>query len=287
MDLTSDDLTIRIKGGEVVVSADDGASFVCDDLAQRIRSALAATKSRTEAPRSATTLASLAEARYCRPVEEPACELIGTQPLAGPSVVVGPIAQADEGIGPLLRQRRSVRELRPCNLADLSTLLFNGARVLDEWRDDQGINVSHRPHPSAGGRHPLSILVLAGEVEGLAPGAWAFDPSLCVLTNASWDPDRIDAVLIAASNALDGLRPPALLLAVAEPERTLSRYPAGTAHLWRDAGALLATLHLLAASLDLASCIVGISGVIGHEDATQVDLGALAFGRPHSKAGPP
>ena len=83
-----------------------------------------------------------------------------------------------------------------------------------------------------------------------------------------------------ASNALGGLRPPALLLAVAEPERTLSRYPAGTAHLWRDAGALLTTLHLLAASLDLASCIVGISGVLGHEDAARVDLGALAFGRP-------
>ena len=278
MDLTSDDLTIRLTGGEVVVSTDDGRSFACDGLAKRIRSALAATKSRAEAPRSAATLASLAEARHCRPVEVPAGELLGIQPLAGPSVAIGSIAQADEGIGPLLHRRRSVRELWPCTLADLSTLLFNGARVLDEWRDCQGINVSRRPHPSAGGRHPLSILVLVGEVEGLAPGAWAFDPSRCVLTDANWDPDRIDDALVVASNALYGLRPPALLLAVAEPERTLSRYPAGTAHLWRDAGALLTTLHLLAASLDLASCIVGISGVLGHEEAARIDLGALAFG---------
>ena len=280
VDLTNDDLTIRLTGGNVVVSTDDGQSFACDGLAKRIRSALAATQSRTEAPRSAATLSSLAEARHCQPVEAPACELVSTQTLAGSSVAVGPIARADEGIGPLLRWRRSVRELRPCNLADLSTLLFNGARVLDEWRDHQGTNISRRPHPSAGGRHPLSILVLVGEVEGLAPGAWAFDPSRCVLTDASWDPDRTDDALVVASNALGGLRPPALLLAVAEPERTLSRYPAGTAHLWRDAGALLTTLHLLAASLDLASCIVGISGVLGHEDAARVDLGALAFGRP-------
>ena len=280
VDLTSDDLTIRLTGHEVVVSTDDGRSIACEGLAAKIRSALAATKTRAESLRSAATLASLAEARHCRPVEVPACELVGTQPLAGYSVAIGPIAQADEGIGPLLRQRRSVRELRPCSLVDLSTLLFNGARVLDEWLDRQGANVSRRPHPSAGGRHPLSILVLVDEVEGLTPGAWAFDPSRCTLTDANWHPDRIDDALVVASNALAGRRPPALLLAVAEPERTLSRYPAGTAHLWRDAGALLTTLHLLAASLDLASCIVGISGVLGHEDAARVDLGALAFGRP-------
>lgn len=280
MDLTDDDLTIRLTGGDVVVSTDHGRSFACNGVAKRIRSALAATKSRAEAPRSAATLASLAEARHCRPVEVPACELGGNELPAGSSVAIGPIARADEGIGSLLRRRRSVRELRPCNLADLSTLLFNGARVLDEWRDRQGTNISRRPYPSAGGRHPLSILVLVGELEGLAPGAWAFDPSRCVLTDAGWGPDQIDDALAVASNALGGLRPPTLLLAVAEPERTLSRYPAGTAHLWRDAGALLTTLHLLAASLDLASCIVGISGVLGHEDAARVDLGALAFGRP-------
>ena len=280
VDLASDDLTIRVTGGNVVVSSDDGRSFVCEGVAERIRSEFAAATSMAEVPRSAATLASLAEARHCRPVELPACVLVDNQPLGGSSVAIGPMARIDEGIGPLLRRRRSVRELQPCNLVDLSTLLFNGARVLDEWPDRHGTNISYRPHPSAGGRHPLSILVLADEVEGLEPGAWAFDPSRCNLTDADWDPDRIDDALSVASNALGGLRPPTLLLAVAEPERTLSRYPAGTAHLWRDAGALLSTLHLLAASLGLASCIVGISGVLGHEDAARVDLGALAFGRP-------
>jgi hypothetical protein len=66
---------------------------------------------------------------------------------------------------------------------------------------------------------------------------------------------------------------------VAEPERTLSRYPAGTAHLWRDTGALLATLHLLASSVGLSSCIVGTSGLLGDENEARIDLGALALGR--------
>lgn len=280
VDVTSDDLTIRLTGSDAVISTDDGQSFACDGLAQKIRAELAASTPLATMPRSAVTLASLAEARHCRPVELPACELVGSQALSGPSVAIGPMARADEGIGLLLRQRRSVRELRPCSLADLSTLLFNGARVLDEWLDRDGTNISRRPHPSAGGRHPHSILVLVDEIEGLEPGAWVFDPSRCILADAGWGPDRIDDALVTASDALSGLRPPSLLFAVAEPERTLSRYPAGTAHLWRDAGALLTTLHLLAASLDLASCIVGISGVLGHEDAAQIDLGALALGRP-------
>ncbi len=280
VDVTSDDLTIRLAGRDVVVSADDGQSFACDGLAMRIRSELAAATPIAEAPRSAATLASLAEARHCRPVKSSTYAIRGHPPPTGPSVAIGPLARPDEGIAPLLRRRRSIRELRPCTLADLSTLLFNGARVLDEWLDRDGTNISRRPHPSAGGCHPLSILVLVDEIEDLEPGAWVFDPSRCILADAGWGPDRIDEALFVASDALSGLRPPSLLFAVAEPERTLSRYPAGTAHLWRDAGALLTTLHLLAASLDLASCIVGISGVLGHEDAAQIDLGALAFGRP-------
>lgn len=279
MDLTNDDLTIRLTGSHVVFSTDDGRSFACGDgLSSTIRSLLDACTIKTPAPRSAATLAAFAEARNCRPIDAPAGDLVAARPEVGASIVIGPAARADEGIGPLLRQRRSTRKLRPCSLADLSTLLFSGARIIEEWPDRQGVNVSHRPHPSAGGRHPLSILVLVSAVEGLSPGAWEFEPSRCALTDVGWGPDRLDVVLAAASDALTGYWPPVLLMAVAEPERTLSRYPAGTAHLWRDTGALLATLHLLAASLGLASCIVGTSGLLGNEDAARIDLGALAFG---------
>lgn len=280
MDLSRDDLTIRLTGDDVVVSTDDGTSFTCrSGPSARIRSLLDSV-ARNPATRSAATLASLAEARHCRPSGAPTTDRVpAPTPQAGPSVAIGSMAAIHDGIGPLLRQRRSARELQPCQLADLATLLFSGARVLDEWRDHQGVNVSHRPYPSAGGRHPISILVLASAVDGLAPGAWAFDPAHCVLSDVGWDSGQLDAVMIGASAALAGNRPPALVMAVGEPERTLSKYPAGTAHLWRDTGAVLAILHLLASSLGMASCIVGTSGLLAKEDAACIDLGALALGR--------
>lgn len=280
MDLIRDDLTIRLTGDDLVVSTDDGASFACRGVPSATIRSLLGAGARDPARRSATTLASFAEARHCRPTEAPVGEFVAARPpSAGASIAIGSIAIAEDGIGPLLGRRRSARELQPCQLVDLATVLFSGARVLEEWRDHQGINVSHRPYPSAGGRHPLSILVLVSAVEGLAPGAWTFEPSRCVLSDVGWDTGELDRVVAGASGALAGNQPPALLMAVAEPERTLSRYPAGTAHLWRDTGALLATLQLLASSLGLASCIVGTSGLLAKEDSALIDLGALALGR--------
>lgn len=280
MDLTRDNLTIRLRGSHVVVSTDDGASFVADDpVAGEIRSLLVATTTRERAPRSAATLASFAEASRCRPTEAaPGVLVASRRPEASKSVPIGPLAAVDDGVGPLLQRRRSTRELQPCHLTDLATLLFSGARTLEEWTDRHGVTVSHRPHPSAGARHPLSILVLVSEVEALEPGAWCFEPSRCVLSQVAWH-DRFESVLSGVVDAVGGHRPPAVLIMVAEPERTLSRYPAGTAHLWRDTGALLATLHLLASSVGLSSCIVGTSGLLGDENEARIDLGALALGR--------
>jgi hypothetical protein len=68
---------------------------------------------------------------------------------------------------------------------------------------------------------------------------------------------------------------------VAHPLRTLSRYPEGMSLIWRDAGALLATVHLVASDLGLSSCIVGTSGVLRTDHAGPlgpVDVGAVALG---------
>jgi hypothetical protein len=76
---------------------------------------------------------------------------------------------------------------------------------------------------------------------------------------------------------------PAVIVVSANPAATLSRYPNGTAHVWRDAGALLATLHLTATDLGLASKILSTSGVLSQFDPSgtgTVDVGALLLGSP-------
>ncbi|HEY3673047.1 MAG TPA: hypothetical protein VGN51_19065 [Acidimicrobiia bacterium] len=161
----------------------------------------------------------------------------------------------------------------------MATLLFHSARTIDEWSSEDGTRLAHRPYPSAGARHPIGITVVANDVEGLAAGAWDFDPVHCRLQPSDWHAETVARIVGAATAALGGVTPPTLVVAIAEPDRTVSRYPAGTAHLWRDAGAMLTTVHIVAAAIGLRSSIVGIGGQIGDETDNAIDVGAVAVGR--------
>jgi SagB-type dehydrogenase family enzyme len=162
-------------------------------------------------------------------------------------------------------------------LDQLAAVLVAGLAVQREADADDGYLRTWRPVPSAGGRHPIDVLVVGGEIDGLDAGAWWFDAwSSELIRETAVD---VGTVLRAVGDALVTGPPPVALVAVATPARTLDRYPLGMSLLWRDAGALLQTLHLLAADIGLGSCIVGTAGIAMHTDR-QVDVGALAIGRP-------
>lgn len=283
MDL-SNDLVIRVRSDRVVVSKDDGesSSFGSAQSAQ-VRALVAQFGEGEPTLRSATLMASVAEARSVRPRQDPhpsAEHPVPTPPSVGDGIEIGPLAEAkiDICIDEVLRIRRSTRPSGRCNIAELATLLFHSARTVDEWASEDGARLAHRPYPSAGARHPIGITLVANKVEGLTEGAWVFDPVRCQLLPSPWDAETIRRVMEAATAALGGAAPSALLVAVADADRTLTRYPAGTAHLWRDAGAMLATAHLVAAATGLRSSIVGIGGQIGDETAHAIDVGAVALG---------
>jgi len=70
-----------------------------------------------------------------------------------------------------LSRRRSVREYAagPLQLAEVSQLLWAAQGVTAEW--------GGRAAPSAGGLYPLEVLLVAGEVAGLAPGVYRYTPA--------------------------------------------------------------------------------------------------------------
>jgi SagB-type dehydrogenase family enzyme len=182
----------------------------------------------------------------------------------------------DQPLRDILASRRSERQFRRPSLDAIAAILVAGARVLAEGPADDGYLRTWRPHPSAGGRHPIDLLIVARDVDGLAQGAWWFDPWSCELVrepNVAFErPTQVVASIV-------GSAVPAIVFAVAVPERTLERYPDGMSLVWRDAGVVLQTLHLLACDAGLASCILGTAG-IAIRDRTTCDLGALALGLP-------
>jgi SagB-type dehydrogenase family enzyme len=166
-------------------------------------------------------------------------------------------------VGSVLRHRRSHREFasEDLPLAELGELLITAAGV---QRSVPVSGVSYRPHPSAGGRHPLEITVAALHVAGLAPRAYRFDPFDGCLYETRADPRRLDRLPEQLGQSMGSelpVEPAAVLLITAVFARTMWKYEQiGLGLIYKDAGALLQTLHLVAQALGLAGSAVHLRG---------------------------
>jgi len=178
--------------------------------------------------------------------------------------------------------RRSTRQLLPPRAADVGLVVARAGLTHDSGLDTAGARFDRSPAPSAGGRHPLSLVVLVRDVDGLDAGSWVLDPDAAVLRRGVYTSSQVGLAFDAIALALHQAEPPpAAIVTVAHPDRTLTRYPAGISLLWREAGALLMLVHLAATDIGLGSCIVGTCGVLNppSDSASHpVDVGAVAIG---------
>jgi SagB-type dehydrogenase family enzyme len=283
--------TVRVDGVLVTVSSDDGRSVRLEggDIVGALRDwfAVVADKLDFGVP-SAAALAAFAESAAVAPLAQPQVssatpETDGvalTEPdSAGTGdgrVAIGQYRR-DDVFARLLAARESSRTYGPIDVAAVAGIVVDACRILTWDETEGGFQKTFRPYPSAGGRHPIDVYVVATHVEGLASGSWRFDATRCELVP---DALRGDRLLAAARAALDVVEdPPALLVLVADFSRTLSRYPAGSTLVWRDAGVAAATMHLVASARGVASSIVGTAHTINLGGGRLAgDVGAVAVG---------
>jgi hypothetical protein len=195
-----------------------------------------------------------------------------------PITDIGPTAPFASTIA----RRRSTRLLGPPSRSQVGLVVARAGLTHQNARDAAGVAVAQRPAPSAGARHPLTLVVLAREVVGLPPGGWALDPDAAVLRPSVHAPGAVDHALAQIGDALHiSDPPPAAVVAVGCPSATLSRYPGGISLLWREVGALLMLVHLAATDIGLGSCLAGTCAVlhpVTDDSSAPVDLGAVALG---------
>jgi len=275
--------TIRLDGSGIA-SRDNGETALLDAETLAILRRLTRGLHTDLRQPTATTHASIAEARQATPqpgvgppINETTVADVGAE-----TIPLGPLTKPlDRSFGEVLAGRQSERTLQPLELGDLATLLVHGARVRGWHQSDDGYQMTSRPSPSAGARHPYELMVVVQDVATVAPGLWLFDPARCCLVHRTIDHCTLQTTL-AAVNAATGLErsAPATVFVVAHFERTLNRYPAGSTLVWRDLGAVASTLHLVASAAGLASCIVGTAGVLESEESQlRTDGIALVVGK--------
>lgn len=286
--------TVRVDARRAVVSRDDGSSAMLrpdEAAALNLLARYIEPERFSHTIESAIAAATTAEASHVLPMPVPSNgELLDLAQRQWPPRPAGVDAQGlslgqlarrpSRALTDVLESRFSERRYAPLTLADLAGVVVPAARVRTWTTDDAGIQVGSAANPSAGGRHPLALVILASEVYGLERGGWVFLPASCRLVPAAFPEPSVakalDRVAVAA-RAEDRL--PAAVLVLGSPARTLVRYPAGSTLFWRDVGVQLGYLHLCAADSGLASTITGTSGLLADVLDACVDVGALALGR--------
>lgn len=161
-----------------------------------------------------------------------------------------PVAEIDQ----FLRTRRTVRAIGPISDAELGTWFDLGCRAQLIQGSVYGFDISLRAAPSAGGIHPIHIVLAT-------PGSssWRrYDGVDHALINV---PSGLDAHVVHRAMQVVLAAPDAtLILFAAEVGKTAAKYDYPASLVWRDAGALLAVLGLAAHAHSLAFCPLGVTG---------------------------
>lgn len=164
---------------------------------------------------------------------------------------------------------------------DVGRLLWHGCRTLEPaGRGRAGIKTEHRASPSAGGLHPVSVVC---HLRGDDTPPRLYLPrthQFAVLDGAELgcgaDNDHDVQQLLGTVNGCT-------LRFVGDLDKVRAAYENPESLLWRDAGALLATLCLTAEWLGLTAAPLGLVGTqhvrsLGFPTGRFAALGALQIG---------
>ena len=162
-----------------------------------------------------------------------------------------PVTTGEKPLEALLQQRRSVREYQESGL-DLSAIgqLLWAAQGITDPR-------GFRTAPSAGALYPLELYVVAGNVEGLTPGVYHYQPDRHGLQQTSTGDQR--RLLAHAAHGQSWVRTAAAVVVItAVYDRTTRKYgDRGVRYVHMEVGHAAQNLFLQAEALGLGTVVVG------------------------------
>lgn len=192
-----------------------------------------------------------------RPREQPRGFMESGFAVAGYRYLDVPAQQTPINIWSVIETRATRHGLATLDMNSLSAFLWFTAKTRSSQTDASGTCCHHRPAPSAGGRHPIDILIVEHPP---TPSLAVYDPAahaLCDLrpTNTEALREVVDEI-----NAITMNEHGAVLLFAANFDRTTAKYEHGESLVWRDSGALMTMCYLVAEGLGLGCCGIGVTG---------------------------
>lgn len=156
--------------------------------------------------------------------------------------------------------RRSLTGDRPLLARDLASVLWHATMVRERRpASTRFASWESRAAPSAGGLHAIAILCLPLDPDMPVGVHDAARHTVVAL------PGRAEAALVANEASVSeiiGVRHGVTLQFAADMARTGASYENGSSLAWRDAGALLTVVSLVAEALGLAGTPLGRAGTV-------------------------
>lgn len=154
----------------------------------------------------------------------------------------------------VLRERRSVKHLGGCSIEKLSEILFHAVKPYTIYKDDYDMTVYRSASPSAGGRHPIDILV--GLRENDERQIFLYEPLSHSLLRLDI-PLESQCEFCEDVNQTLPLGDSVLVWFSVQYMRTASKYTDYESLVWRDVGAQLSCLQQVAKYVGMDSCPIG------------------------------
>lgn len=170
---------------------------------------------------------------------------------------------------------------RPLTLAEVGQLLWAACGI-----GIDGVTGASRTVPSAGATHPLEVYLVAGEVDGLAPGVYRYNLVGHSLFRVAAD-DRRQGLAAAALNQHFVAMAPVSIVLAADYGRTTIRYgERGVRYVHMEVGHSTQNIYLQCSPLGLGAVAVGAFDdakvkallEIGEEPLMIIPVGDIAAG---------
>lgn len=214
----------------------------------------------------------------------------GLEPLRLPAALPAPVMDTFVA----LALPPPVARPAPLDLERLAAVLFHAAGVSRVKTYPGGSQVHFRAAPSTGALYQTEVYVVAGAVEGLAPGVYHFGPGDFSLRQLRAGDFRAALAHATADDAIAG-QPASVVLSAIYWRNAWKYRERAYRHLFWDAGTMLSQLLATANALDLPARVVtgfvdaqvnGLLGIdAGKEGALAIaPLGSVGAGAPVSPA---
>jgi hypothetical protein len=157
----------------------------------------------------------------------------------------------------VLSNRKTRRSFSAIDETDLGEFLFLANRTISRYQNEVGVDIEHRPAPSAGGLHAVQCLVH----QPLDTDWGRYNPFHHQIDRLLIDSDLVNSLPKKARAFFPNASSATVIWYLADMTQLEASYFHPESLAWRDAGVLNAMHALVAAYLGYAYCPLGITGI--------------------------